>query len=654
MAKTIGKIKALLGLDDKQFQQGIKKSEKQTKGFASSIKKIGLAIGGAFAARKIFDFGKQAVKAANQQLQAEGKLRSAIEANGKAVDSTFEKHVNFAAQLQKVTTVGDETTIQLLQMAESMQSDAPQDAAKGAIALSKAYGMNLQAALKGVTRAQEGDYQMLQRYIPALKTAGTEAEKNAVFQKALADGFDVAKAEAQSGMGAIQQMQNTLGDLMEVIGTAMLPMLTKWADRIKVAAEWVQDNSEQVAKWAKGIGIAAGVLGTARVAVLAFNAAMNANPIGIVITAIAALTSAFITAYQTSDKFRAVVKYVAQTVAYRFEVAFAVIKTGVRTLFDNINTYFNAIGNSAKTLGKAIKAVFTKGESPGEILRDGFKDVQKDIGDLGDRTAKEFKKNFENVRNKPNFEEILNEETAVKKAEESGNKAGSAFSEGMQQGMSGGGAGGGGDSQMGGEMEGRGITPFDTETVEIQLANMDRFKQKNREVAESMQQTGEQSSIVGGIIGNAFQGMQNSISDALKNSKNILQGFWQFFKDFIQGLIIKLVAAATAAAALFALLSLTGISVGGLNAASSFKDVFSSISNIGGGVGMANGGVVPAGYPNDTYPAMLSSGETVAPPGKLPDMSGGGGRSEELKARVSGEDLEFVLNKWGRNKKRIT
>jgi len=32
---------------------------------------------------------------------------------------------------------------------------------------------------------------------------------------------------------------------------------------------------------------------------------------------------------------------------------------------------------------------------------------------------------------------------------------------------------------------------------------------------------------------------------------------------------------------------------------------------------MVQGGVVPAGYPNDTYPARLTSGETVTPPGKL-------------------------------------
>lgn len=38
---------------------------------------------------------------------------------------------------------------------------------------------------------------------------------------------------------------------------------------------------------------------------------------------------------------------------------------------------------------------------------------------------------------------------------------------------------------------------------------------------------------------------------------------------------------------------------------------------------MAEGGVVPSGYRNDTYPALLTSGETVVPPGKLSSLQGG-------------------------------
>lgn len=651
--KVIGKLKAILGLDDKQFQKGLDKSKASANKFSSQIKKLGATIAGAFAVNKIFDFAKKSVEAAGIQEQAEAKLRAAIEANGKAVDETFKSHVEFASQLQKLTTVGDETTIQLLQMAEAMQSDAPQQAAQGAIALSKAYGMNLQAALKGVVRAQAGDYQMLQRYIPALQTASTEVEKHAIFQKALADGFEIAKAEALTGTGAIKQMQNALGDVMERIGAALLPVLTKWADKIKEAAIWIQDNEDKVKKWATALGIAVSVLGAAKIAMVALNIAMKANPIGLIISALGILVSAFTTAYKTSDKFRAIVIYVAESVAYHFQIAFALIKSGVQSLYDTIKTYFSSIGDSAKVLWDAIKAIFTKGKSPGQVLKEGFAKIAGDFKDLGKRTGENFRKNFEGI-SKPNFQEILAKETAEKAGEESGKAAGAGFAKGMQQGMIMGMTGGIGGAQGGEKMQGLGITPFDTETVEPQLANMDAFIQKNNEMAAALQNTGANSQVVSSIIGNAFQGMQTSISDALANSKNILQAFWTFFKDWIKGLIIKLIAAATAAATLFALLSLTGIKVGGLSSASKFKDVFGAISGIKSMAGMANGGVVPPGYPNDTYPAMLTSGEIVTPPDKLPTIAAGGGRSEELKTRISGQDIEIVLQKWGRNKNRIT
>jgi TP901 family phage tail tape measure protein len=38
---------------------------------------------------------------------------------------------------------------------------------------------------------------------------------------------------------------------------------------------------------------------------------------------------------------------------------------------------------------------------------------------------------------------------------------------------------------------------------------------------------------------------------------------------------------------------------------------------------LAKGGIVPSGYPNDNYPALLTSGETVVPAKKLPDFGNG-------------------------------
>lgn len=65
---------------------------------------------------------------------------------------------------------------------------------------------------------------------------------------------------------------------------------------------------------------------------------------------------------------------------------------------------------------------------------------------------------------------------------------------------------------------------------------------------------------------------------------------------------------------------------------------------------MADGGIVPAGYPNDSYPAMLTSGETVVPPGKLPLFERG---PVEIKLpegewRIKGRDLFYIVNEEAR------
>ena len=128
------------------------------------------------------------------------------------------------------------------------------------------------------------------------------------------------------------------------------------------------------------------------------------------------------------------------------------------------------------------------------------------------------------------------------------------------------------------------------------------------------------TALMRGIMVNAFQGMSNSISDALSSTENTLQAFGKFFGDFIKGMIFRLVAATIAAATLAIVLAMVmpgGISkvFKGLDAASKFGDIFKA--GFKSFTGMAGGGTVPPGYPNDTYPALLSSGEKVIPPGKL-------------------------------------
>jgi len=59
---------------------------------------------------------------------------------------------------------------------------------------------------------------------------------------------------------------------------------------------------------------------------------------------------------------------------------------------------------------------------------------------------------------------------------------------------------------------------------------------------------------------------------------------------------------------------------------------------------MATGGFVPSGFPNDSFPAMLTSGEEVIPAGDIRNsLNQKRAAKRELIAKVEGRDLLFLL-----------
>lgn len=66
------------------------------------------------------------------------------------------------------------------------------------------------------------------------------------------------------------------------------------------------------------------------------------------------------------------------------------------------------------------------------------------------------------------------------------------------------------------------------------------------------------------------------------------------------------------------------------------------------GRGMAQGGIVPPGYPNDTYPARLTSGEAVLPKGLLNSLSPAASTVNVIvDGKISGRDLALVMRRAG-------
>ena len=74
MAKIVGQLKAILGLDKKKFDRGLKDAKKQGSKFGSAMKKIGGILAWAFAVTKIVQWAKALKQAYQVQMEAEIKL----------------------------------------------------------------------------------------------------------------------------------------------------------------------------------------------------------------------------------------------------------------------------------------------------------------------------------------------------------------------------------------------------------------------------------------------------------------------------------------------------------------------------------------------------------------------------------------------------
>lgn len=218
----LGDLFIKLGLKSQEFEQGVDKAKGKLTGFGSIAKTVGGVLAGAFAISSITAFAQKIFATANEIIQLENSLAAAISATGKDVESTLRSYKRFADELENITLVDAEVTLGLLRLAEAMQSKAPQEAAKNAVALSKALGVDLNSALKMAVMAQSDMYTMLGRYSPALRAAGTEAERTAEYNKILASGMKIAATEVESAAGKIKLAQNAWEEVWEAMALVIL------------------------------------------------------------------------------------------------------------------------------------------------------------------------------------------------------------------------------------------------------------------------------------------------------------------------------------------------------------------------------------------------------------------------------------------------
>ena len=114
--------------------------------------------------------------------------------------------------------------------------------------------------------------------------------------------------------------------------------------------------------------------------------------------------------------------------------------------------------------------------------------------------------------------------------------------------------------------------------------------------------------VMSASIAGAASEMGAALAGAEAGFKGLAQAALSSIQQIINGLLAKAIAGMIAGEASKGLLGLATAAVG----VGAIKAMFASEVPK-----MAKGGVVPEGYPRDTYPALLSSGETVIPPKDL-------------------------------------
>lgn len=221
------------GLKDAETKIG--NTKESVSGLSSAFTKLGAMFAGGAAIYKMISFAKSAWSAFVQQEEAVARLNGVLRTQGIYSEQLSQYLQNLASEIQKVTTVGDEDTIALIQLGLSMgiASDKMEEATKQAIGLSKAYGVDLDSAMKMVALATQGEYTMLARYIPQLRTLTDETEKAALVTKLLTDGFELAKAEGETTSGTMKQLANRWGDIQEEIVARAIPA-------IKLVLTWIE------------------------------------------------------------------------------------------------------------------------------------------------------------------------------------------------------------------------------------------------------------------------------------------------------------------------------------------------------------------------------------------------------------------------------
>jgi phage-related protein len=318
----------------------------------------------------------KATKAAADDQQAQVKLATTMRNAAGASSSQVAATEKWITAQGKAKGFADDELRPALGRLVAVTHDVgkSQKLASLAMDISAGTGKSLETVSTALAKAQAGSVGGLSRLGVATKTQSGATKSLHDITKDLSKTYAGAAAKsADTAAGKQRILQVQMGELQEKIGTGLLPVMSKLAEVGLKVVDWISKNTTTAGIL---LGTLAGLLAIVKAVSVAtqvwgavtkiytgvqwlLNAAMDANPIGLVVIAIVALIAIIVIAWKKSETFRKIVIGAWDAIKKATGAVWDWVKKAVSKAWDflvNIFKRFTLVGLIVSNWGKIKKA----------------------------------------------------------------------------------------------------------------------------------------------------------------------------------------------------------------------------------------------------------------------------------------------------------
>ena len=332
------------------------------------IKKAALPAAAAVGALGVALVG--ATKAAMEDQAAQAELARTLSISASATDAQIAANEELISKMSLASGIADDALRPALASLARGTKDLgqAQEGLSLAMDISTATGTDLTTVSDALAKAYQGNFKGLRALSPEMATLIKEGADLNTVMDVLGGTFGGATATAAgTAEGQMKRFGIAISEAKENIGAALIPVVEKALPLLTAMGSWAQENTTTfliIASVIGGIGVAILAANAAiriwtlgaQIATAAqwlWNAALTANPLGLIVVGIAAVIAILAILY---TKFEGVRKVVDNVFGFIKDVVMGsvdVITTYVQTVLGVYKTIFNTIAKLwNNTIGK--------------------------------------------------------------------------------------------------------------------------------------------------------------------------------------------------------------------------------------------------------------------------------------------------------------